>query len=68
MALWHNKREFQIQTELIPQSANLLIASNLKSPIFVENENAFIPKQDIMQRILAEDEGKIGVALSDNEQ
>lgn len=63
-----DKREFQIQKELIPQSARLLIASNLKSPIFVENATAFIPTQDIVQRIIDEDEGKIGIALSDEEQ
>lgn len=63
-----DKREFHIQKELIPQSASLLIASKLTSPIFVENDDVFIPKRDIAQRILAEDEGKIGIALSDKEQ
>lgn len=63
-----NKREFQIQKELIPQKASLLIASKFKSPIFVENDIAFIPTKDIVQRIIAEDEGKRGVALSDKEQ
>lgn len=63
-----DKRELHIQKELIPQSASLLIASKLTSPIFVENDDVFIPKRDIAQRILAEDEGKIGIALSDKEQ
>lgn len=63
-----DKKELQINQELIPQSASLLIASNLKSPIFVENDNAFIPPQNIVQKIIDEDAGKIGVALSDKEQ
>lgn len=34
-----DKREFQAKNELIPQNANLLIASKFISPIFVEDSN-----------------------------
>ncbi|RDU61387.1 DEAD/DEAH box helicase [Helicobacter sp. MIT 14-3879] len=63
-----DKRELQIQKELIPQSASLLIASKFKSSVFADNVTAFIPTQDIVQRIIDEDEGKIGVALNKEEQ
>ena len=63
-----DKRKFHIQKELIPQSASLLIASKLTSPICVENDTAFIPTQDIMQRIIDEDAGKIGIKLSEEQK
>ena len=63
-----DKRKFHIQKELIPQSASLLIASKLTSPIFVENDTAFIPTQDIVQQIIDEDSGKIGTTLSEEDK
>ncbi|WP_289185098.1 DEAD/DEAH box helicase [Helicobacter japonicus] len=63
-----DKRKFHIQKEQIPQSASLLIASKLTSPIFVENDTAFIPTQDIVQQIIDEDSGKIGTTLSEEDK
>lgn len=63
-----DKRKFHIQKELIPQSASLLIASNLKSPIFVEDSKSFIPQQNIVQQIIDEDSGKIGTTLSEEDK
>ena len=46
----------------------MLIASKLTSPIFVENDTAFIPTQDIVQQIIDEDSGKIGTTLSEEDK
>lgn len=63
-----DKREFQAKNELIPQNANLLIASKFISPIFVEDSNHFIPQQNIVQQIIDEDNGKIGTTLSEEDK
>ena len=65
------KRNFTTTTELVPQSARLLLADKLYSPLMINSrsqENAFIPNQEITKEIIRLDKENTPQAMPTNEE
>lgn len=65
-----DKRDFIGKKELIPQSASILITHKLTPNLEIspQEQEAFIPSQDEVARIIDEDSGKLGLEMSDEER
>lgn len=53
------KRSFITKEELIPEEASLLNISNFTPVVHTENPTDYYPKQDVVERIVLDDKGKL---------
>lgn len=52
-------RSFQTKGEQIPQKASLLNIANFTSVIYTETPSSYYPSQDVVERIILDDKGKL---------
>lgn len=58
---FYDKCDFTTVEEVIPQEASLLNIENFRSEIPADSENDYYPKQDTVEKIIADDSGKLKV-------
>ena len=56
---FYDKRSFETQEELIPEEASLLHVENFQPTIRTTKVNDYYPEQETVERIVAEDKGKL---------
>ncbi len=54
-----DKREWATDEEFIPTWASLLNIANFTNEIYTDDTNEFCPEQDIVEKIIADDNGKL---------
>ena len=55
------KRDFEIKEELVPENASLLKVDAFTPTILTAQEERFIPKQDMVEKIIQDDAGKLKI-------
>lgn len=58
---FYEKRDFETVEEVIPQEASLLNIANFTDEVKADNEKNYYPKQDMVEKIIADDSGKLKV-------
>lgn len=53
------KRTFRTKEELIPEEASLLNIANFTPTVHMENPDDYYPEQDLVERIILDDSGKL---------
>lgn len=56
-----DKTDFNTTEELIPEEANLLNIANFTSEIYADNLDDYYPRQNVVENIMADDQGKLKV-------
>lgn len=56
-----DKLDFNTTEELIPEEANLLNIANFTSEVFVDNLEDYYPRQNIVENIILDDNGKLKI-------
>lgn len=54
-----NKEDFNTSEECVPEEANLLNITNFKSEISTDNTKIYYPEQQVVERIILDDNGKL---------
>lgn len=58
---FYEKRDFTTKEELIPNEASLLNIANFTSEIFTDKVAEYFPEQTIVENIILDDNGKLGI-------
>lgn len=59
------KRTFRTKEELIPEEASLLNIANFTPTVHTENPDDYYPEQDLVERIILDDKGKLKVSAKE---
>ena len=56
---FYGKRSFETQEEIIPEEASLLRVEKFTGEVTTSNKNAYYPESEMVEKIIADDNGKL---------